>query len=264
MTTTQLPAHTWLLAGRNLRRIPRTPDQLAGIAAQAVMFTLLFNYVFGPAIHLSGGASYAQYLVPGIMVQVMAFASIGSAAGVAEDLSSGITDRLRSLPIARPAVLAGRTLSDLALRCLQILIVAGLGLAVGWRTHQGPAEIIAGFAMLTLFGLVFAWVGTWIGLTAKSVEGASSIGLAWLFPVTFIANTFVPLTGLASGLRTVADWNPISAMAAACRQLFGDPASPSNAWPLTHPVIAATAWSVLILAVFATLSIRRYQAASRK
>lgn len=204
MTTARLPAQTWLLAGRNLRRIPRSPDQLAGILAQAVMFTLLFNYVFGPAIHLPGRASYAQYLVPGIMVQVMAFASIGSAAGVAEDMASGITD------------------------------------------------------------LVFAWVGTWIGLIAKSVEGASSIGLAWLFPVTFIANTFVPLTGLASGLRTVADWNPISAMVAACRQLFGDPASPSNAWPLTHPVIAATAWSVLILAVFATLSIQRYQAASRR
>jgi ABC-2 type transport system permease protein len=263
MTTARLPAQTCLLAGRNLRRLPRSPDQIAGILAQAVMFTLLFNYVFGPAIHVPGGGSYAQYLVPGIMVQVMAFASIGSAAGVAEDMASGVTDRLRSLPIARPAVLAGRTLSDLLLRCLQILVVAGLGLAVGWRTHQGPAAIAAGFALLILFGLAFAWVGIWIGLTAKSVEGASSLGLTWLFPVTFVANTFVPVSGIAGGLRTVADWNPMSAMVAACRQLFGDPASPSSAWPLTHPVIASAAWSLLILAIFATLAARRYQTTSR-
>lgn len=263
MTTTRLPAQTCLLAGRNLRRLPRSPDQIAGILAQAVMFTLLFNYVFGPAIHVPGGGSYAQYLLPGIMVQVMAFASIGSAAGVAEDMASGVTDRLRSLPIARIAFLAGRTLSDLVLRAVQILVVVGLGLAVGWRTHQNPAHIAAGFALLTLYGLAFAWVGTWIGLTARSVEGASSLGLTWLFPVTFVANTFVPVGGIAPGLRTVADWNPMSAMVAACRQLFGDSTSPTNAWPLTHPVIASTAWSLLILAVFATLAVRRYQATSR-
>lgn len=263
MTTARLGADTWLMAGRNLRRLPRAPEQIGGLLAQPVIFTLLFVYVFGAAIAVPGGGSYAQYLLPGIMVQVMAFASTGTAAGVAEDMASGIVDRFRSLPIARSAVLAGRALSDLAQRVFQLVVLIVIGLAVGWRAHQGLVHTLAGLALVLLFGLAFAWVGTWIGLAARNVEAANNFGLLWLFPVTFVANTFVPLTHMAAWLRTIAEWNPVSAMVAACRQLFGDPTTASNAWPLTHPVTAAVAWSALIIAIFAPLSVRRYQSRAR-
>jgi ABC transporter DrrB family efflux protein len=264
MSTARTGADTWLMAGRNLRRLPRAPEQIGGAIAQPVMFTLLFTYVFGAAIAVPGGGSYPQYLLPGIMVQVMAFASIGTAAGVAEDMASGIVDRFRSLPIARSAVLGGRALSDLVQRAGQLAVLAGLGLAVGWRAHHDLAHTLAAFGLLLLFGLAFAWVGTWIGLTARNVEATNNFGLLWLFPVTFIASTFVPLTGMPTWLRGVAEWNPVSAMVGACRQLFGDPTTPSHAWPLTHPVIAAVAWSALLIAVFAPLAVRRYQTMARR
>lgn len=264
MNTIRAATDARLLAGRNLRRLPRAPEQIGGLLAQPIMFTLLFTYVFGGAIAVPGHGSYAQYLLPGIMVQVMAFASIGTAAGVAEDMAGGLVDRFRSLSIARSAVLVGRSISDLAQRGFQLLILIALGLAAGWRTHHGLVATLAGLGLLTIFGVVFGWIGTWIGLVSRNVEAASNVGLLWLFPLTFIANTFVPLTGMPTWLRPVAEWNPLSAMVASCRQLFGDPASNGAAWPLTHPTVAALAWSALLLTAFAVLSIRRYAALGRR
>jgi len=264
MIATRTATDAWLLGGRNLRRLPRAPEQIGGLLAQPIMFTLLFTYVFGGAIAVPGHGSYPQYLLPGIMVQVMAFASTGTAAGVAEDMAGGLVDRFRSLPIARSAVLVGRSLSDLVQRGFQLLILIALGLAVGWRAHHGIADTLAGFALLMIFGLVFGWIGTWIGLASRNLEAANNLGLLWLFPVTFIANTFVPLTGMPAWLRPVAEWNPLSSMVAACRHLFGDPTSTGHAWPLTHPAIASLGWSVLLIAIFATLAIRRYQTLARR
>lgn len=205
------------------------------------MFTLLFTYVFGGAITVPGHASHPQYLLPGIMVQVMAFASIGTATGIAEDMGPGLVDRFRSLPISRAAVLAGRSLSDLAQRCFQLSVLVAVGLAVGWRTHTGPVDIIAGLALLMAFGTAFGWVGAWVGMVSRNVEAASNLGLLWRFPLTFIANTFVPLAGMPTWLLPVAEWNPISSMVAATRVLFGDPVSTGQVWPLAHPVIASLA-----------------------
>lgn len=205
------------------------------------MFTLPFTYVFGGAIALPGQGSYTQYLPPGIMVQVMAFASIGTAAGVAEDMAGGLVERFRSLSISRSAVPVGRSLSDLVQRGFQVLMLVALGLAVGWRTRHGLAPTFAGLGLLMIFGVVFGWIGTWIGLVSRNVEAASNVDLLWLFPLTFITNTFVPLIGMPTWLRPVAEWNPLSAMVASVRQLFGDPTSNAGAWPLTHPTVTALA-----------------------
>lgn len=264
MKLTRAPLDAWLLAGRRLRRSPREPDVLFGALGQTIMFTLLFAYVFGGAIAIPGGGSYREYLVPAIMVQVMAFASAITSAGMAGDMASGLVDRFRSLPIARSAVVAGRALADLVLCCVQLALVALVGLAVGWRVHTGPLDVLAGFGLILLAGFAFIWVGTWIGLMVRSVEASNSVGLVWLFPVTFVANAFVPLNGMPSWLRPIASWNPISAMTAACRQLFGNPTTASNAWPLAHPVTASILWSLALIVVFAFLAVRRYQAVSSR
>jgi ABC-2 type transport system permease protein len=254
---------TLLVAGRNLRRLPRAPEQIGGAIAQPITFTLLFAFVFGHAIHPPGGGSYREYLLAGIMVQVMAFASTTTAAGVAEDMASGLVDRLRSLPIARSAALSGRVASDLVQRAGQLAVAAALGLLIGWRAHHDLAQTAAGFALLLLYGIAFSWVGVAIGLLSRNVESANNIGLLWLFPVTFIANTFVPVTAIPAGLRTVTEWNPLSAMVAAARQLFGNPSTHSAAWPLQHPIVTSIAWSLLITSAFATVAIRRDRRLSR-
>lgn len=263
MTAATTAQQTLLIAGRNLRRLPRAPEQIGGALGQPIVFTLLFAFVFGDALKAPGGGSYREYLLPGIMVQVMAFASTTTAGGVAEDMASGLVNRLRSLPIARTATVAGRVASDLIQRVIQLVIAAGLGLLVGWHIHHDIGQAVAAFALLILYGLVFSWVGVAIGLLARNVESANNIGLLWLFPITFIANTFVSVNAMPAGLRAVAEYNPLSAMIAAVRQLFGNPTGHPAAWPLQHPVIAALVWSLAIITVFASIAIHRYRTIGR-
>lgn len=189
----------------------------------------------------------------------MAFASTTTAGGVAEDMASGLIDRLRALPIARSATVAGRVTSDLVQRVAQLAVAAALGLLIGWHAHHGAGQTIAAFALLILYGLAFSWVGVTVGLLARNVESANNVGLLWLFPVTFIANTFVPVNTMPAGLRTIAEWNPLSAMVAATRQLFGNPTSHPTAWPLQHPIIASIASSLAIITIFSAIAIRRYR-----
>jgi ABC transporter DrrB family efflux protein len=254
---------TLLIAGRNLRRLPRSPEQIGGALAQPIIFTLLFAFVFGDALNAPGGGSYRDYLLPGIMVQVMAFASVGTAAGVAEDLTGGFIDRLLSLPIARSGVVAGRATSDLVQRVIQLAIAAGLGLLIGWHIHHDAGHAIAAFALLILYGFAFSWVGVAIGLLAGNVESANNIGLLWLFPATFIASTFVSVRAMPAGLRAVAEYNPLSAMTAATRRLFGNPTAHATVWPLQHPIIASVAWSLAIITVFALIAVHRYRTIGR-
>ncbi len=259
MTATTTAQQTLLIAGRNLRRLPRAPEQIGGALAQPIIFTLLFAFVFGNALKAPGGGSYREYLLPGIMVQVMAFASVGTAAGVAEDMASGFVDRLLSLPIARSASVAGRATSDLVQRVIQLAIAAALGLVIGWHIHHGIAQAVAAFALLLLYGFAFSWIGVATGLLARNVESANNVGLLWLFPATFIATTFVSVNAMPAGLRAVADYNPLSAMTAATRQLFGNPTAHTTAWPLQHPIIASIVWSLAIILVFAAIAVHRYR-----
>ena len=252
--------NTWVLCRRSIARIAREPEQLSDVTIQPVIFVLLFTYVFGSAIHLPGGASYHQYLISGMFGMSMAGTAPGTAVGLTADMSTGLIDRFRSLPIARSAVLAGRALSDLAAQVLGILVLAGTGLAVGWRIRGGVGDTIAALGLCLLFAFAMTWAGACAGMLLRSPESAQALGFIVFLPLSFVSSAFVPTQGMPAWLRDFADWNPISAMAAACRQLFGgSPAPAAAAWPMQHPELAVAAWSVALIAVFAPTAVCLYR-----
>ncbi|MER6450564.1 ABC transporter [Streptomyces venezuelae] len=254
-----------VIAKRNVIRLSRIPEMLIFGLIQPVMFVVLFSFVFGGSMMIGGSTSasdYRNFLMAGIFAQTVTFATAGAGAGIADDMHKGLIDRFRSLPMARGAVLTGRTLADLMQTALTMVVLAMVALLVGWRTHTSAGEVLAGFALLLLLGYAFSWIGALIGLSVRTPEAATSGGLIWLFPVTFISNAFVPTENMASWLQPIAEWNPFSATVQACRELFGNPGvSPSDAWPMVHPVWASLIWSALIILLFRTLAVRKYRGA---
>ncbi|MFE0105491.1 ABC transporter permease [Streptomyces sp. NPDC059009] len=261
-----------VVAKRNLIRMSRIPEMVIFGLIQPIMFVVLFTYVFGGSINIPGAPpgnaqAYREFLMAGIFAQTVTFATAGAGAGIADDMHKGLIDRFRSLPMARGAVLTGRTLADLVQTALTLVVLAVVALLVGWRTHENLAKVLAGFALLLLLGYAFSWIGALIGLSVRTPEAATSGGLIWLFPLTFISNAFVPVKGMPSFLQHVAEWNPFSATVAAARQLFGNtiagqPKSLTGAWPMEQPVLASIIWSVLIIVVFRTLAVRKYRSAT--
>jgi ABC-2 type transport system permease protein len=253
-----------VIAWRNLKRIPRIPELAVFAVLQSIMFVLLFAFVFGGAIPLPGGGSYREYLMPGIFAQTIAFAAATTAIGMTDDLSKGILDRFRSLPMARSAVLSGRTLSDVVYNCGILIVLMLSGLAVGWRVHTGIPEFLGAVALLLLFAFAMAWIGVWLGLTLRTVEVTQQVSFTVIFPLTFLSNAFVPTQTLPWWLRPVAEWNPLSALTAATRQLFGNP-NPFAAGgiPAQHPVELTLIWVAVLIAVFAPLGVWRYRSMSR-
>ncbi|PRH79639.1 ABC transporter [Streptomyces solincola] len=268
---TQSVRDSLVVARRNLIRMTRIPEMILFGVIQPVMFVVLFTYVFGGSIAIPGaGAStsaYKEFLMAGIFAQTVTFATAGAGAGIADDMHKGLIDRFRSLPMARGAVLTGRTLADLVQTAITLAVLAIVALIVGWRTHENLGSVLLGFALLLLLGYAFTWIGALIGLSVRTPEAATSGGLIWLFPLTFISNAFVPVNGMPTFLQYVAEWNPFSATVAAARELFGNtiagvPKSVTGAWPMEHPVWATLIWSVLIIVVFRTLAVRKYRSAS--
>jgi ABC transporter DrrB family efflux protein len=255
-----------VVAKRNLRRMLRIPEVVIFGMVQPIMFVVLFSYVFGGSVNVGGtfsATAYREFLMAGIFAQTVTFATAGAGAGIADDMHKGLIDRFRSLPMSRGAVLTGRTLADLVQTALTLVILAVVGLLVGWRVHNGIPKMLAGFALLLLLGYAFSWIGALIGLSVRTPEAATSGGLIWLFPVTFVSNAFVSPQNMTPWLRHVAEWNPFSAIVQAARKLFGNPgAVQSSAWPMEHPVYASLIWSVLIIAVFRTLAVRKYRSAT--
>ena len=241
----------WVLAVRSAKRIPRQPDLLIGFTVQPLMFVLLFVYVFGGAIS-TPGFSYVDFLIPGIIVQTMAFGGFVTALGLSEDLKKGLMDRFRSLPMARSAVLTGRTLADVSTNVVQLVVVIGVGLLVGFDFKTGVADVVAGIALLLLIGYSFSWVFAFVGLAASSPEAANAYGFTILFPLTFVSSAFVPVASMPSWLRPVAENNPFTIMVNAVRGLF-------LGIPVGNDVWLAVAWSVGIAVVSATLAIWRYR-----
>lgn len=254
-----------VVVGRLLSHVWRFPEKLLGMVVMPVIFVLLFGYVFGSAISVPGGGDYRAYLMPGIFAQSMAFGCVAVAVGVADDMAQGVIDRFRSLPMARSAVLAGHAGAALVQGTVGLLIMVGCGFVVGWRDNGSLVQTLAAFGLLLLFQLAIIWVGAFIGLLVRTPEAADSATFTWLFPLTFVANTFVPTQGMPAWLRTVADWNPMSAIAMSCRQLFGNPGMlyAQTAWPLHYPITASLGWSLLILAIFVPLAVRRYRTVAR-
>jgi ABC-2 type transport system permease protein len=261
----------WVVTLRNLRRMTRIPEVVVFATIQPIMFVLLFSYVFGGAIPLAGSGgshSYREYLLPGIFTQTLAFTTGTTAVGLADDLQKGLVDRFRSLPMARSAVLLGRTVADWIQNLFVLLIMALCGVAIGWRIHDGFWRALAAFLLVMLFAYAMSWVGAVIGLTVSTPETANTAGFIWLFPVTFISNVFVPTQSLPGWLQPVAEWNPISSTVLALRELFGNPTGfpPGglpDVLPMQHPELVSPAWSLLILLVFVPIAVRKYRSVSR-
>jgi ABC transporter DrrB family efflux protein len=250
-----------VLTRRILARIVREPETLMDVTIQPILFVLMFAYVFGGAIPLPGGGSYHEYLVGGMLAMGLAMTAPGTAVALVTDMSSGLIDRFRSLPTARSAVLAGRTIADLVTQVIGAAVVAGVGLAIGWRIHSSVADAAAAFGLALLFGYAFTWVGACLGMVLRSPEAAQQMGFVLFLPLTFVSNAFVPTQGMPGWLQAVANWNPMSALAAASRELFGNPnpAASVQAWPMQHPELAVIGWSAVLLAVFAPLAVHLYR-----
>jgi ABC transporter DrrB family efflux protein len=244
---------TAVLAVRNLKRIPRAPDLLISFTLQPIMFVLLFNYVFGGAIQ-TPGHDYTDFLIPGLIVQTMFFGGFVTTIGLSDDLKKGLIDRFRSLPMSRGAVLAGRTLADVATNLLSLVVMITVGLIIGFSFDASPFEIVAGFALMLLFGYAFSWIFALFALISSSAESAQAIGFMVIFPLTFISSAFVPLDTLPAGLEEVAEVNPFTIAVDAMRALWiGDPAG-NSIW-------GAVLWSIGLAALFAMLSVNRYKRA---
>ena len=251
----------WVLTRRSLARIRREPETLADVTIQPVIFVLLFCYVFGSAIRIPGGGNYHEYLIGGMLGMGLAQTAPGTAVAMVSDMSTGLIDRFRSLPMSRAAVLAGRSIADLLTQVIGVAVTAGVGLAVGWRIHTGVGDALIAFGLALLFGYAFTWAGACLGMLLRSPESAQQLGFILFLPLTFISNAFVPTQGMPGWLQAVANWNPFSALAAASRHLFGNPnpAAAVQVWPMQHPEQAVLLWSAALLLVFAPLAVHLYR-----
>jgi ABC-2 type transport system permease protein len=255
-----------VVAKRNLIKIRRVPELLFFTTIQPIMFILLFAYVFGSAIELDG-IGYREFLLAGIFAQTVVFGATFTGAGIADDMQKGIVDRFRSLAMSRPAVLLGRTASDIVLNVLSVTVMSLTGLLVGWRIRTSFLEALGTFVLLLLFAYAISWVMAYVGLLVPTPEVVQNASFVLLFPATFIASTFVPTDNFPSALRTIADWNPVSTLAQATRELFGNtsPAMPvADVWSMQNPVLYTLLWVVGILAVFVPLATRQYERAASR
>jgi ABC-2 type transport system permease protein len=254
-----------IVAWRNLKRVPRIPELAIFAILQSIMFVLLFAFVFGGAIPLPGGGSYREYLMPGIFAQTIVFAAATTAIGMADDVTKGILDRFRSLPMARSAVLSGRTVSDVVYNGGILIVLMISGFVVGWTVNTGLVELLAGYGLLLVFAFAMAWLGVWLGLSVPSVEVGQQVVFTTLFPLTFISNVFVPPDTLPDFLKPVAEWNPTSTLTAALRELWGNP-NPflaGDSLAVREPALVTLMWAAVIIAVFGFLGVRRYRTMSR-
>lgn len=277
LTGTATPTHTvgsrarWLVAdglnlvGRELRRLQRGPDELISSLLFPSALVLLFGYVIGSAITVPGSGDYREYLMPGLFTMAMVTSNVGLMTRVAADFGRGVIDRFRAMAIARFAVPFGQSIASTVNATIGLIIMTVAALIVGWRPHGSAADTVAAFLLLLLLGYALSWVGVYLGLTVKSEQAASQL-VPLLMPVTMISNAFVPTDGMPTWLGTIADWNPVSALTGASRELFQNPGvagGPAAPWPVAHPVVATILWSVALIGVFLPLAVRTYTRKSR-
>jgi len=248
---------TSLLVARGLRMIPRVPERLSDVTIQPIMFTLLFLYVFGSAIHVPG-ISYQNYLLPGLLGQSLAFGVIGAGSATATDFATGVIDRFRSLPVTRLSVISAQVIGQIIEQILGIVIVSGLGIALGWRPHLsigGGVELV----VLMLLGLfAFTWFGVLLGMLVRSSDAVQGLGFAIMLPLSFLGGTFVPISGMKLVPRVIGQWEPISALVAAIRHVCQG-ANSTGSWPLEHPVVAMIGWCAVIIGICVPLALRRFR-----
>jgi ABC-2 type transport system permease protein len=243
-------------AERVLTKLRHDPTAIALTLGSPVIMVILFGYIFGSAISVPGGG-YREFLIPGLFATI-AVNIVPSMFTMARDNSGGVVDRFRSLPIARTAVPFGQAAATSVYGLVSFVLMALCGLAVGWRIDRGAGYALAALALLVAFQFAATWIGMYLGLVMGSEQAAGQASIL-IFPVTMLSNVYVPTSGMPAWLRAIADWNPVSALAAATRDLFGNPASPANGtWQLEHPVVATLAWTALLLAIFIPLCTRRF------
>ena len=252
------------LVRRNLLHIRRQPENLTDVTIQPVMFVLLFAFVFGGAIAVAGG-DYREWLLPGIMAQTMAFSSFVVASGLCNDLNKGIIDRFRTLPIQRASILIARSASSLIHSSIGVVVMSLTGLIVGWRIRSGLLDAVLGYLILLGFGFVMIWIGIVVGSRLKTIEAVNGAMFTTIFPITFLANTFAPPESMPDWLQVIAEWNPISSVVQAMRQLWGNapPVGQDAALPLQHPVLASLLWIVGLTVVIAPIAVKAFDARTR-
>ena len=256
---------TMIITQRQLHLLTRVPEVLIFSTIQPIMFVILFRYVFGGSIDSGQPGGYVQLLMPGIFVQTVAFTLAGTAAGLAEDMKKGLIDRFRSLPISQSALVLGRTLGDSLLNIVVLTAMGITGLLVGWRPSGGLLNTALGFLFLLGFGYALSWVGIFVGLSAKDARVVQNVSFLVTFPLTFLSNAFAPTTGMPRALQYFAEWNPVSTMVAACRELFGlenQFGATAGSFPSENPLITSILYMFLIMAIFIPLSVRKYKRVS--
>ena len=265
MSAVRVFADGAVVAKRNLIKIKRVPDILVWTTISPIMFVVLFGLVFGSSIHIPG-MSYREFLIAGIFAQTVLFGSTFTGVGMADDMTRGVIDRFRSLPMSQSAVLFGRTASDLVYNSISLAVMAITGLIVGWRIRNGALAAIGGFLLLLLFSYSVSWIMAWVGLKVRAVEVVQNASFLFIFPLSFVAYTFVLAQALPGPLRVFAEWNPVSAVAQAVREAFGNTGTipTPTVWPLQHPVVYTLIWVALILAIFVPLSIRQFKKAAAR
>jgi ABC-2 type transport system permease protein len=252
----------FIITRRQLLLLSRVPEVLIFSTIQPVMFVLLFRYVFGGSIDTGQPGGYVQLLMPGIFVQTVAFTLAGTASGLAEDMKKGLIDRFRSLPISQSALVIGRTLGDSLLNIVVLAVMGIAGYVVGWRPSGGLLNVALGFLFLLLFGYALSWVGVLVGLSAKDARVVQNVSFIVTFPLTFLSNAFAPTTGMPRPLQYFAEWNPVSTMVAACRELFGlenQFGATAGSFPSENPLATSLFYMVVIMAIFIPLSVRKYR-----
>jgi len=276
LTTTTVPVRTaeplhpqrglvhdaWVIARRGLTHMKRQPEALADATIQPIMFVLLFAYVFGGAIAVPGGGNYREFLMGGIFAQTIVFTAFGVAMSLAYDRKNQAVDRFRALPVAKGSVLAGHAIANLFKSMLPIVLMSLCGLAIGWRIREGLVDAAVGYLLLVAFAFAMIWVGVLLGSVIATPEGVQGVGFAVLFPITFMASTFVPTETMPGVLRTIAEWNPVTTLADALRVQFGNPntpPAPGDPWSIAHPFAYSAIWIVAIVVVCAPLAVRAYR-----
>jgi ABC-2 type transport system permease protein len=251
-----------IITRRQLLLLTRVPEVLIFSTIQPVMFVLLFRFVFGGSISTGQPGGYVQLLMPGIFVQTVAFTLAGTASGLAEDMKKGLIDRFRSLPISQSALVVGRTLGDSLLNIVVLAVMGIAGYIVGWRPSAGLGNVALGFLFLLFFGYALSWVGVLVGLSASDARVVQNVSFIVTFPLTFLSNAFAPTTGMPRILQYFAEWNPVSTMVAACRQLFGlknQFGATAGSFPSEHPLTTSLIYMVIIMLIFIPLSLRKYR-----
>jgi ABC-type polysaccharide/polyol phosphate export permease len=253
---------TWVVARRGLVHMKRQPEALSDATIQPIVFVVLFAYVFGGAIAVPGGGSYKEFLMGGIFAQTIVFSAFGVAMSLANDRKNEAVDRFRALPISQGAILGGHAVANLFKAMLPIVLMSICGLAIGWRVHAGLVDAALGYLLLVAFAFAMIWIGVLLGSLVATPEGVQGIAFGVLFPITFMASTFVPTETMPRVLRTIAEWNPVTTLSNSVRIQFGNPLrppGPGDPWSIAHPTAYSLIWIVAIVAVCAPLAVRAYQ-----